>query len=437
MVCEPRRNSFAKFKTAPKPGCKTILQKMPQFYFLRTIRHGSTNKLRPVAFQVNENNEPIQTALNVQANMTMRSSYPVGTVFGTQTLELKSNSATPFYSAGAIFPLGLASSDYLNVEDFPSKEMADAWTRYMVNHPDWDKDQMFGGGASGSSAVNSSTLLARLRAEPRFAKPTIESDGFFIEDRNWQLLLRNILTKTNTMLIGPTGTGKTELVQLACRKMGVECNDFDMGSMHDAMSEMLGVHRLGADGSEFDYAKFTEVVQRPGVVLLDELSRAPVTTNNILFPCLDSRRKLPVEIAGGRNVREIKVHPDCVFVATANIGAEYTGTMTLDRALMGRFFPLELGYMPQNEEVGVLVKRYGIGKNDALNIVSVAGSIRSINAKGELSCSVSTRETLMAASLVRDGWSAMESMQLTFLPLFEGTTVEGERSIVAKTFMTR
>lgn len=412
---------------------------MPQFYFLRTIRQGSSNKLRPLSFQVTDNNEPIQPELNVQANMKMRTSYPIGTVFGTDTLELKSSASTPFYSAGAIFPVGLSNSDYLETGDYPSKEMADAWTRYAVNHPDWNKDQMFGNEtqSSGSSAVHSATLLATLKMDPRYAKPTIDGDGFYIEDRNWFLLLRNILTKTNTMLIGPTGTGKTELIQLACRKIGIECNDFDMGSMHDAMSEMLGVHRLGANGSEFDYAKFTEVVQRPGVVLLDELSRAPVTTNNILFPCLDSRRKLPVEMAGGKNAREIKVHPDCVFIATANIGAEYTGTMTLDRALMGRFFPLELGYMPEAEETQVLMKRYGIGKSDALNIVAVAASIRSINAKGELSCSVSTRETLMAASLVRDGWSAMESMQFTFLPLFEGTTTEGERSIVAKKFMTR
>ena len=53
------------------------------------------------------------------------------------------------------------------------------------------------------------------------------------------------------------------------------------------------------------------------------------------------------------------------------------------------------------------------------------------------SCSVSTRETLMAGKLVSDGWTALEAMELTFLPLFEGTRTDGERSIVSKIFMTR
>ena len=90
----------------------------------------------------------------------------------------------------------------------------------------------------------------------------------------------------------------------------------------------------------FEYAKFTQDIQKLGVILLDELSRAPVTTNNVLFPCLDSLRMLPVEMAGGEDLRSIQVHPDCVFVATANVGAEYTGSMSLDRTLVGRFFPL-------------------------------------------------------------------------------------------------
>ena len=48
-----------------------------------------------------------------------------------------------------------------------------------------------------------------------------------------------------------------------------------------------------------------------------------------------------------------------------------------------------------------------------------------------------TRETLSAARLVGDGWSALDAMELTFLPLFEVTKLDGERSVVSKIFMTR
>ena len=111
--------------------------------------------------------------------------------------------------------------------------------------------------------------------------------------------------------------------------------------------------------------------------------------------------------------------------------------MSMDRALIGRFFSIELEYMPCTEEAKVLTKRYGINANDAANIVAVAETVRSLYGKQELSCSISTRETLAAASLVADGWTALDAMELSFLPLFEGTRTDGERSIVAKIFLTR
>lgn len=235
-----------------------------------------------------------------------------------------------------------------------------------------------------------------------------------------------------------TVTHNTELIILACKKLGIDCSIYDMGAMYDPVAGLLGVHRLQEGGvSLFDYAKFTKDISKPGVVLLDELSRAPVTTNNILFPCLDSRRSLPVEIAGGKDLREIKVHEDCCFIATANIGAEYTGTMEIDRALQNRFFPLELSYLPPDEEVAILKKRCHIGKVSAGQIVSVANTVRELHTKQEISCSISTRETLMAAELVADGWSVLTALELSFLPLFEGTKSDGERSIVLKIITSR
>ena len=136
-------------------------------------------------------------------------------------------------------------------------------------------------------------------------------------------------------------------------------------------------------------------------------------------------------------MRNIKIHPQCVFIATANVGSEYTGTMSMDRALVGRFFPLELGYMEGKDEAKVLVKRFGINNDDAVNIVAVAETVRNKYWKTERSCSLSTRETLMAAKLISDGWSAQKAMELTFLPLFEGTRVEGERAVVMQIILTR
>ena len=134
-------------------------------------------------------------------------------------------------------------------------------------------------------------------------------------------------------------------------------------------------------------------------------------------------------------MRNIKIHPDCVFIATANIGAEYTGTSQMDRALIDRFFRQEIEYMDAENEAKVLAKRCGIEASEAKIIVDAARTVRNLHAKGELSSTLSTRETLGAGKMVADGWSVLEAMERNFLPFFEGTKTEGERGIVYKALL--
>ena len=411
---------------------------MEKYYFFRTVRDGSRERLRPLAGQTAHDGSVINPNFNTKGSKRMRESYPIGTVFCSKVCEQQGG----YYAAGDLFPLDINLGDYLSEMHMPTPEMVNAY-REFKEHEEAPADLFSSAGmvieesTVETEAPKAFSMLEMLSSERRYVTPTVDSDGFSISDDNWRLLLRNILTGTNTMMIGPTGTGKTELVMLACRKLGIECNVYNMGTIFDPISELLGVHRLVGGSSTFDYAKFAKDVQKPGVILLDELSRAPVTTNNVLFPCLDSRRVLPVDMAGGDDLRVIPLHPKCVFVATANVGSEYTGTMSMDRALVGRFFPLELGYMESEEEKKGLVKRHGISESDARNIVTVAATVRSKHAATELSSSLSTRETLMAARLISDGWSAQKAMELTFLPLFEGTKVEGERAVVMQIILSR
>ena len=268
-------------------------------------------------------------------------------------------------------------------------------------------------------------------------KPDVEKSGFYLDDNTWLILLRNISKKINTLITGPTGCGKTSCIKLACEKLGLPLSIYDMGSMFDPISGLLGVHRLEKGGkSIFDYAKFTQDIQKPGVILLDELSRASLNSNNILLPCLDDRRTLPVEIAGGKDVRSIKIHPDVCFIATANVGVEYTGTHIMDRALQDRFFPIELSYLPEKEEVKILSIRSNINKDISELIVKIASQIRSIYRKQEISTTISTRETLMVSDLVHDGWSLENALTNVILPIFDGSTNESERDIIKKIIMS-
>lgn len=402
---------------------------MADFYFFKTMADKGRNRLRPLAGQTLDGSVVDQT-LNVQSDKTIRTMYPIGTVFGSDHLTLCSG----YYQSGNIFPLGLRDDEYRIPAHKPSEGMQRAYEVYIGATGSTSEEFR----AEDEESSDRESFLSKMKKNKSFKVPDIKKGGFYVDPDNWYLLLRNITNQVNTMMIGPTGTGKTELVLLACEKLGLPCHVYDMGSMYDPVAGLLGVHRLQKGGvSTFDYAKFTQDISEPGVVLLDELSRAPVTTNNILFPCLDSRRTLPVEIAGGDDLRSVRVHEDCCFIATANVGAEYTGTMSMDRALVGRFFPLELDYMPRDKEEQVLMKRCRVSASAAQHIVSVANNVRSLYRKQELSCSLSTRETLMAAELVADGWTPLRAMELVFLPLFEGTKAEGERGIIAKSLMVR
>lgn len=406
------------------------------YYFFRTRKEGRRERLNALPGQHTSDGTPVQTGLNVQTaagGKEMREAYPVGTVFCALQCEKANVSTTPYYCVGTIYPIVEPGNE---IGSFPraTAEMREAYEEYLRSSRAAAAEGVMPG-VEAAPAPKSRSMLERLMSDPAYAVPTVEKDGFYVNPDDWFLLVRNILKKANTMLSGPSGAGKTELVMLAARKLGLPCHVYDMGSMLDPVSSLLGVHRLVAGGSEFDYSKFVEDVQKPGIVLLDELSRAPLSCHNILFPCLDSRRMLPVEIAGADDIRAVEVHPDCVFIATANIGAEYTGTQILDRALTGRFFPLELGYMGEEQERDVLSKRCGIAAEDAQQVISVARTLRSLHSKGEISATVSTRETLAAGRMVSDGWTVLQSLERSFLPLYEGTRTEGERSIVYNTFL--
>lgn len=409
-----------------------------KYYFFKTVRDGSRNRLNPLPFQTASDGTAIIQKLNTQVaagGMKLREAYPIGTVFCSSMCELSARGGSPYYCAGDIYPILEGNSNYDFNLPTPTREMLDAYADYKKVARQEAAQTLFSEDTGTPAAPKKLSLLDSIRSDKRYAVPDVDKDGFYVRDADWYLLLRNILTKTACMLTGPSGSGKTELVALAGRKLGMEVNIYNMGTMIDPISGLLGVHRLVQGGSVFDYAKFTEDIQKPCIILLDELSRAPLSANNILLPCLDSRRELPVDIAGGSGMRNIKVHPDCVFIATANIGAEYTGTSQMDRALVDRFFMLEMEYMDADSEAKVLSKRCGIESSEAKILVETARTVRSLYLKGEVSSSLSTRETLGAGRMVADGWTVLEAMERSYLPFFEGTKTEGERGVVYKTFL--
>lgn len=271
-------------------------------------------------------------------------------------------------------------------------------------------------------------LLAGLRK--KYPRPTVENTGFDIDNDLWELLVRNVERNKNTLIIGPTGTGKTEILKHLSATMGLALNIQDMGTVQDAQSALLGVHRLEDSKSVFDFAPFTEYIQNPGIVLADELNRSPREANNLLFPLLDDRRYMPVDIAHSGGLRRIDAHPECRFFATANLGAEYSGTNAIDRALFDRFMPVEVSYPTEDRETRVLMLRTDVEEREARTIVNVATNLRRMYREQEISSAISVRHTLMIAELVSDGFKLTTAMTQVIMPLFEDGETGSERALV-------
>lgn len=380
---------------------------MENYYFLEIVEQKKKLKVKPLSGQVFSDGTKINDSLFVQCPKTYRDTFKVGTILYTS--ELKLTASGKYYSAKVLKEIERTNSGVLKAyKGVTGKEFS-----FPIIY-----------------------LYDEIVKDKSLEAPKSEVDGFYMTSSDWSLLIRNIKRHINTMILGPTGCGKTSCVKEVCNRLGIPLHIFDMGSIIDPISSLLGVHRLVKGESTFDYAKFTQVIQEPCVILLDEINRSSMGSNNILFPCLDDRRTLNIEVASGDGIREIKIHPEVTFIATANIGSEYTGTMMMDRALTNRFFPLELGHIPNDEEVKVLNKRTGLGIDKANTLVKVTNNIRSMADKSELSTGVSIRETLMVASLVSDGWDLVNAMEMIYLPLYEGSKTSGERSTVYKLMLS-
>merc|ERR1712185_637908 len=192
-----------------------------------------------------------------------------------------------------------------------------------------------------------------------------------ISELKWKYLIRSAVRGKNIMMTGPAGCGKTLAAKSLINGLDRPNFYFNLGATQDPRATLIGnVHFDKSKGTYFSESLFVKAIQTPNaVILMDELTRAHPDAWNILMTVLDQgQRYLRLDEADGQAT--IKVAEGVCFVATANIGNEYTATRQLDKALMDRFVVIEMDTLSDEEEHGLLTYLYPTVDSDMLNNVA-------------------------------------------------------------------
>lgn len=252
----------------------------------------------------------------------------------------------------------------------------------------------------------------------------VRSDGFQVEgiyidpivSKKLQILLES---GQNILMDGPQGCGKTVLARSTAEHLRLEFVFFNCGAVIDA-TDFLATIQVRSSESGHPVTDFLETdllkslrdaAENPAkcyLVFLDEFNRCPEAARNVLMPALDSTRRLfnPID----NNF--IHITDNVQFIAAVNRGGEFSGTFGIDAAQLDRFAPLQMDYLPPDEEVKLLTKRHPeLPQALVTSVVSAANAVRTSQ---DLQTSLSVRATEEACIYLKH--PLMEDEQRRMLP---------------------
>ena len=246
----------------------------------------------------------------------------------------------------------------------------------------------------------------------------------FMNSLKWKYLVRNIIRGKNIMMTGPAGCGKTMAAKAAANSLeGYQTFIINLGATQDPRTTLIGNTQFDPKkGTVFNSSPFVKAIQTPNtVIILDEISRAHPEAHNILMSVLDQgQRYLRLDEAADAPV--VKVAEGVSFIASANIGNEYTATRQLDRAIIDRFTFIEMDTLTKEEETQLLSMMYPSVDAKVLgDVAEITSMTRSdvMSDSPKLSNSLSTRTAVEIGSLLYDGFSLGEAAEITIYPLFD------------------
>ena len=264
--------------------------------------------------------------------------------------------------------------------------------------------------------------------------PKIKPASLEMSDIKWKYLIRSVIRGKNIMMCGPAGCGKTMAANALPEATNRPFFYFNLGATQDPRSTLIGNTHFKDGATVFDKSSFVKAIEtRNAVILLDELSRAHPEAWNILMTVLDEKQRY-LRLDEDVDSPVVNVAEGVSFIATANIGTEYTSTRTLDRALMDRFEIIEVDILNKEREASLLIRKFP--KLDKTLIESVA-DIADISRnewrseEGKLGNMISTRMSVRVCELLQDGFTLEEASEVAIIPFFDASGgADSERTFI-------
>jgi len=264
---------------------------------------------------------------------------------------------------------------------------------------------------------------------------SLKPQGLMMTELKWKYLMRSAVRGKNIMMTGPAGCGKTMAAKALVNSLERPDYYFNLGATQDPRGTLIGnTHFEDGKGTYFSESLFVKAIQTPNaVILLDELSRAHPDAWNILMTVLDYGQRY-LRLDEQDTQATINVAEGVTFVATANIGNEYTSTRVMDKALMDRFTIVEMDVLNESEENDLLTYMFPhVDATTIGNVAKIAALTRmeSNSDTARIGSGISTRTTVELSGLLFDGFSLVEAAEVSIYPQYDNAGgVDSERTFV-------
>ena len=256
-----------------------------------------------------------------------------------------------------------------------------------------------------------------------------------MSDLRWKYLVRSAMRSKNIMMTGPAGCGKTMAAKMLVEALDRPHFYFNLGATQDPRGTLIGnTHFNKETGTAFHESVFVKAIQtKDAIILMDEISRAHPEAWNILMTVLDQGQRY-LRLDEHQDAPTIEVAEGVTFVATANIGNEYTATRAMDRALVDRFIVVEMETLNKVDESALLSRLHPNLETSSCDTIAEIAEMTRKDVKSDdpkLSTAISTRLCVELAGLMEDGFTLDEGAEVAIYPFYdEDGGVDSERTFM-------